>query len=80
MRPTVDKVQRTQRENSVKPNFHYSDTTRHDLSVTSPRTCWRRRQLVGDKLVTCYGLVITDKSLTCWQPVQWAFPHVTWRH
>ena len=38
--------------------------TRHDTTrlvgnfpVTSPRTRWRRRQLVGDKLATCYGQV-----------------------
>ena len=49
-----------------KPNFHYSDTTRlvGNFRVTSPRTCWRRRQLVSDTLATCYGLV-TDKSLAC---------------
>jgi len=46
------------------------DTTRlprnfpADLLATSP-TSWR---------------LVTDKSLTCWQPVRWAFPHVTWRN
>jgi len=41
----------------------------------------------GRPPTACYNLLatscqlVTDKSLiTCWQPVRWAFPHVTWRH